>query len=225
MRLLPVTLAALLFASTGFALAGENYSALAEEAVAALSQDFHEQWAYTETRLEDGTVWKGRYDPRKPKKQRWTLLSVDGHEPTPDETEDYLDEQDSPSASAGNNVRAMIEPDSLSLRGETDEYWLFEFVPTEDNEAFLRNVDSTLKIDKSGRHLSEIQLRSRQPFNSGFGVKLQNFFTRLTFAPVADGGPVVPRTIDVKVKGRAMLVVSFDEMTAVVYDDFEFTGD
>ncbi len=204
--------------------ASEDYSTLVKDAVEALDSGYHDAWAFTETKLEDDKLWVGRYDPRRPKKERWRLLSVDGREPSDDEIDDYVDDQEQPSSSDDSAVSAMIEPGSVRLTEETDEFWRFEFEPTEDEDAFVKNVDSTLKIMKDGRYLSEIELLAKGPFKPGFGVKFDEFLTRLTFAPVADGGPVAPRTVDVKVKGRAVLVFRFDETTALAYSDFEYVG-
>ncbi len=204
--------------------ASEDYGALVEDAIEALDSGYYEEWAFTETKLEDGKLWVGRFDPRKPQKERWSLLSVDGREPSDEEIDDYVDDQDDPSGSDDRNLSAMIEPGSLRLIEETDEFWRFEFVPSEDEEAFLKNVDSTLSIMKDGRYLSEIELFAKRPFKPGFGVRFDEFLTRLTFAPVADGGPVAPRTVDVKVKGRAVLVFRFDETTALAYSDFAHVG-
>ncbi len=204
--------------------AGDDYSALVEDAVTALDSGYHEEWAFTETKLEDEKLWVGRFDPSRPKNERWSLLSVDGRDPSDDEIDDYLGDQDDPSGGDESSVSAMIEPGSVRLIEETDDFWRFAFVPSDDDEAFLRNVDSTLRIMKDGRYLAEIELVAQRPFKPGFGVKFDEFLTRLTFAPVADGGPIAPRTVDVKVKGRAVLVFRFDETTALAYSDFEHVG-
>ena len=38
----------------------------------------------------------------------------------------------------------------------------------------------------------------------------------------ADGGPIVPIAVDTRVKGRAMLVIKFDETETIRYSDFEY---
>jgi hypothetical protein len=123
-------------------------------------------------------------------------------------------------------MEAIIEPDTLELLEETEDHWRFTFVPDEDGEDFLAHVDATLKIAK-GEHpyLQEIDLRSKKPFKPGFGIKMKEFLTRLTFGPIAEEGPVVPRSVDIKVSGRAFLVINFDQATTRAYTDFEYAGD
>ena len=59
-----------------------------------------------------------------------------------------------------------------------------------------------------------------------FGLqKISHFLTRLTFAPVAGHGPVFLQSIDVRVKGRAALLISLDVQESTQYSDFEYVGD
>ena len=44
----------------------------------------------------------------------------------------------------------------------------------------------------------------------------------MTFGPAIDGGPIVPKAVDVSVKGRAMLVFKFDETETIRYSEFVF---
>jgi hypothetical protein len=217
--------ALLLLSSPNPAQETEDFVLLARQAAEAIDWRFENDWAFNQTRFEEGRVWVGRYDPRLPSRERWVLITVDGREPTEDEIEEYRDEQDEPSNSDEHHIEAIVDPDRLTLIGETDDHWQFEFVPNDDDDAFFANVRSTLKVDKAGRYLSEMDLRSLRPFKPAFGVKMKEFHTRLTFSPISDEGPVVPRSVDVKVRGRAFLVVSFDETTSIANTDFEYAGD
>ncbi len=214
----------LLVSAPVFGQEAEDYSALVQEAVDAIESRFEKQWAFKQTRIEEGRVWVGQYDPRKARGERWSLLSVDGREPTELEVEQYRDDQREPSSS-GENLEATVNPDTVTYIGETDEHWLFAFVPEDDDEAFFEHIQSSLKIDKNGRYLSELELRSDKPFKPAFGVKMKEFFTRLTFAPATADGPVVLQSVDAKVRGRAFLVVNFDETTTIANTDFEYAGD
>jgi hypothetical protein len=208
------------------ASADDDYQALAEKAIEAISQDFGRYWAFTETRLEEDVLWIGRYDPRRPEDERWQLISVDGREPNDDEIEEYLDDQDEPEDSGDNKVEAMVQADTLKLVEETAEHWLFEFVPDGDDDNFLAHVNATMKIVKADEpYVTYVDLRSNKAFKPAMGVKLKEFLTRLTFAPVDADGPVVPHSVDVKVRGRAFLVISFDETVSIRYSDYEYVND
>ena len=82
-----------------------------------------------------------------------------------------------------------------------------------------------MRIDKGNGHLESIELRNHETVRPGFGVKLSKLLTRLTFGPAVEDGPVVPIAVQVEVKGRAFLVVAFDEQEIVRNSDFEYVGD
>jgi hypothetical protein len=170
----------------------ENYSAIFENAVDAIDFEFDRQWAYTETQVSSEHVWVGRFDPRKPSRERWRLLTVDAREPTEDEIEKYQrDKAHDHSDNGDKRVNAMVEPDSIRLIEETDEFWLFGFNPEEDREAVMDSVDATI---------------------------------RLTFGPAAAGGPIVPLSTQVEVRGRAYFLITFDEQELTRNGDFEYVG-
>jgi len=204
--------------------AAEDYEQLFQRAVEAVDFEFHKAWAYTETRIDSEHVWVGRFDPRRPKNQRWQLLTVDDRPPTAKETEQYQDEQD---GDHGDNdgVDAMVEPDSVRLIEETAEYWLLGFDAGEDEHDLAENLEATIRINKAGRYLEYIDLRTRSPIKPAIGVKIAKLITRLTFGPAVDGGPVVPLSTQVEVKGRAYLVISFDEQELFRNSDFEYAGE
>ena len=112
---------------------------------------------------------------------------------------------------------------------ETSQYWLFDFVPNIDNEDdeardFLDEVTGTLKVAKDGPYVESLELSNEKPIKPAFSVRISRFFTRLTFGPAAEGGPIVPRSMDVQVKGRAALVIRFDEAESIQFSDYEYAG-
>lgn len=210
-------------ASTG-AVATDDYNAIFERAVNAIDFDFDETWAYTETQVGSEHVWVGRFDPRRSSHERWQLISVDNREPTEKEIEKYSKEKKHDhSDNSDKRVEEMVEPDSIRLIEETDEFWLLGFTP-DDEEVILDSVDATIRIRKSNGHLEYIDLRNHSPIKPAIGVKISRLITRLTFGPVTEAGPVVPLSTQVEATGRAFLFVSFDEQELVRNSDFEFVG-
>lgn len=213
----------------------EGYEALFERALESIDWDFPESWAFTETETGSDGAFVGRYDPRRPDADRWTLLSIDGREPTPEEARRYAerkqgdrheDEQED-----DGDIDAMVEPGSLALVEETDEYWLLRFVPTDDEDddevgrKVMERLDGTAKIIKDGHYLEYIDIRNTRPIRPKVGVKMKRFLTRITFGPAVDGGPIVMQSMDVSIKLSAFLVVRVDETQSLRYSDFEYAGD
>jgi len=209
----------------------DDHVAIVEQAFANISNDYHQEWAFTESVIEDGVTFVGRYDPRLPENARWSLLTVDGREPTAEESDEFQDDrQDEFHDDDDDNEIDIVDVDTLKLVEETDEYWLFRFIPDmdddEDDEAqkFMQQVDGTVKIIRDGNYLEYIDMRNKKPIRPVFGVKFSRFLTRLTFGPAGGEGPIVPLSIDVEVRGRAMLVIKIDERESVHYDDYEYVG-
>ncbi len=211
-----------LLASSSLA-AEEDYNAIFEQAMQAIDSNFDETWAYTETQANSEGTWVGRSNPSRPPGERWQLLSVDGRDPTDKELEEYLEDKYREHNKDGDNgVDAMIEPDSVHLIEDADDHWLFGFVP--DDEEIMNSVDATIRIDKNSGHLEYIDLRNHETIRPATGVKISKLKTRLDFGPAVEGGPVVPLRAQVEIKGRAYLVVSFDEQEDLRNSDFVYVG-
>jgi hypothetical protein len=213
----------------------DGYEALFERALESIAWDFPESWAFTETETGSDGAFVGRFDPRKPDADRWTLLSIDGREPTPEEARRYAErkqgDRHEDDQEDDGDIDAMVEPGSLALVEETDDYWLLRFVPTDDGDddevgrKVMERMDGTAKIIKNGHYLEYIDIRNTRPIRPKVGVKMKQFLTRITFGPAVDGGPIVMQSMDVSIKLSAFLVVRVDETQSLRYSDFEYAGD
>ena len=219
------------FFAASVAIGATNHAAILQEAAQAMDDDYMQAWAYTETSIESEEHTVGRYDPRLPVGERWQLLSLNDRQPTTQEIADYAEgktgDNGSSSADKGDHdVDDIAESNSLRLIEETDDYWLYSFTPVEDDdeEEFLKHVDATMKIIKDGPYIEYIDMHSNKPFKPQFGVKVKEFVTRLQFGRASDDGPVVPLSVDVRIKARAFLALGIDEMMSVSFSDYEYVG-
>ena len=109
----------------------------------------------------------------------------------------------------------MIEPGTLRLAEETDDYWLLSFVPTDDDNEddvgnkVLKSMQGTVKIIKDGEYLAY----------------MKKFLMHMSFGPVTDDGPIVMRSMDFAIKLRAFVLVRVNEAETVSFSDFEFVGE
>ncbi len=202
--------------------AGQDYNALFQRALQAVDFDFHKEWAYTETSVVDGRAWVGRYDPRNPSGNRWSLTSVDGRAPTDDEIEEFLDEREADNEVDDRVVVEMVEPDTVRLIEETDDYWLLAFKP--DKENVMESVQSTLRVRKPDEYLEYIDIHNVDVIAPAFGIRISKLITRFTFGPAVEGGPVVPLSSQIEVAGRAYLLISLDEQVLSRNSDFVYVG-
>ena len=152
------------------------------------------------------------------------MISVDGRAPTDKEVKAYQkDKSHDHSRTGDQRVSALVEKDSVRLIEEGDKFWLFGFTPVEDQDV-MKSVDATIRVNKSTQQLEYIDMRNVETIKPGHSVKISKLVTRLTFGPAVEGGPVVPLSTQVEVKGRAFLVMSFDEEEFTRNSDFEFVG-
>ena len=205
-------------------LHAEDYKQLFEDAVATVDWELEKNWAFTESNLTRDKVWVGRFDPRKAEDKRWTLISVDGRKPNEEELLEFEDDKEEHETSNSSQRVNIVDADTVELLEETEEYWLLNFIPDEDEVEFIDNVDATVKINKDGRYLETIDLRNNDDIKPGFGTKIDTFIMHLQFGPATDGGPIVPLSMAVKVKGRALIFIAFDESEIIEYSNFEFAG-
>lgn len=222
-----ICLAVALLLLGNLAATAEDYSALLDEAIENIEWETGKDWAFTETSLRDEQIWVGHYDPRMNDLARWTLVTVDGKEPTDEQRRKYRhdkDEHQEDGDDDDNRVTAIVEPDSLELVEETDEHWLFSFVPSEDEQAFTNSVDAMIKIRKDSRYVESLEIRNHQDIKPGYATKITRFQMRFSFGPAVEDGPIVPQSYNVEVKGRALLFIGFDETEAVKYSDYEYVG-
>lgn len=206
----------------------ETHDELVERAFASIEFGLHDSWSYVETTQNGDGIYVARFDPRMPDDRHWKLLSVDDQEPTYDELDAFSEEKanhhDDDSDPDDSEAASMVADGSLELLEESDSYWQFRFKPrtdTDDEEEFMSAVEGTLQVVKDGHYVAWIRMRNRETVKPGKGVKLEVFDTRLAFAPAYEGGPVVPQSVETKVKGRAMLVIKFDEEERISYSDYE----
>ena len=192
-------------------------------------------WAYTETAVENGRETVTTFDPRRPDAERWHLVSVDGRPPTDAEREKEAQRRsadEDPDTGTGSEdddeIGGMIKPGSLSLVEDTGTHAVYRFEPVSDDEddaKIYENLEANLKIVKDGPYVESVDMRSRGPFKPGFGVKISEFVMAMTFEPAAAGGPLLPRTVTVRLNGRALLFKKIKEKVKVTYSGYEYVGE
>ena len=216
-----------------------RYEVLFEKALQSIEWNAYEEWAFTESASGSNGDLVGRFDPRLPEGERWTLLSIDGRDPTEDESRQYSERKRSERHDGDHEedgeddgeIDGMVDPGSLELVEETADYWLLRFVPTDNDgddemgREVLERMDGKVKIIKDGHYLEYIDIRNTKPIRPKIGVKMKKFLTRITFGPAVEGGPIVMKSMDVAIKLSAFLLVRVDETESVTFSDFEFAAD
>ena len=214
-----------------------SYEALFQSAIKAITWDFHEDWAFAVTSSGNDGDRVGRFDPRQSEDERWTLLTIDGRVPTDEESAEYAENNhhfgdgDNDDDNSDNNAIDMVEPGTLRLVEETDDYWLLGFVPTDDGDEddvgrkVLESMQGTVKIIKDGEYLAYIDIHNEKPIRPRIGVKMKKFLMHMSFGPIAEDGPVVMQSMDFAIKLSAFVLVRVNEAESIAFSDFEYAGE
>jgi hypothetical protein len=192
-------------------------------------------WAFTETTVHNGTTTVARHDPSRPEGERWKLISVDGRPPTADEIEEFVEQhssgeeqQEDSEESEEQGFSAVIEADSLIPLKDSATHKLYRFQPAsneeEGDDGMSEHLDGTLRISKNGPYVETLEMRSREAFSPAFSVKIKEFSTIMTFAPVGEEKTVLPESVSVRMVGRAMLFKKLDETVETRFSDYRFVG-
>lgn len=206
---------------------------LVEQALQTMDAVEIDDWFFTMTTVADGITSVQRHDPTKPEGQRWSLVSVDGKEPTEEQREEAARNQSSGKESDAeqdeeNEVRAMVDTESVTLIEETATHAVYRFRPVaedEDDAKLFEHVDATLRVSKASPYVESLEMRSREPFSPGFGVKVKEFAMAMTFVPVGPDAVVLPETVRIRMAARAFLVKKIDETVLVTYGDYRRDAD
>ena len=216
-------------------LAGaEDHAGFVRQAFAAVDDEFRKHWAFTETSTEDEATFTWRYDPSRQDDSRWLLTGIDGRPPTPQELDEFGSRSDAHHDDDDRDNLAdeleIIDFDSLELIEQSDNRRVFRFTPTGDDDAdeeerrFMEQVSGRLSIAMDGPWVEYLELRNERPIRPAAGVKIRRFLTRLVFARLGESGPIVPMSVDVEIRGSALLVVRFNEKESIRFSDFEYVG-
>jgi len=134
----------------GETVSTDEHAAILNHAIAELDDVNRRNWAFTETSLDSDGEFVGRFDPSLPAEEGWTLLTINGRSPTDAECMDYTANKahDGMSDDEDNDVNDIVEPGSLRLLEETEEFLLFSFIPIEDedDDGFFEHVVTRLQF-------------------------------------------------------------------------------
>ena len=235
-----IAVTALFVTSTACAQAPhDSYEALFQSAIKAITWDFHEDWAFTLTSsARTAIAWAGStQDSRKTNAGHCSRSTVvhrrmRSQRNTPRIAAITISvTSDSEDDDGDDNAIDMVEPGTLRLIEETDDYWLLSFVPTDDDQEddvgrkVLKSMQGTVKIIKDGEYLAYIDIHNEKPIRPKVGVKMKKFLMHMSFEPIADDGPVVMRSMDFAIKLSAFVLLRVSEAESVAFSDFEYAGE
>ena len=205
---------------------GADYDEILQNALAELNNDYLDNWMFNEERIFDGVLTEAQYDPRL--KDKWQLHSIQGKAPTPEEREKFVQEKIKETMSDGKqkrrrDLKSLVSLKTLKLVEESEEHWLFNFVPDREGAEgqFMALLHGELKISKQSLAIEYIDLRNDEIIKPRFGFRVDEFFSRIEFMRLKMPGPVVPSSIEFRIKAKALGMVNVDEKIVLTYTNYQ----
>ena len=201
---------------------------IVSQALSAIDNDYKSSWAYKRTSTKDDKPSKvGFFDPSQSPAAQWSLISIGDRAPTAKEQGDWVLRRVRADEDNKGAIGKMVTPGSVQLVEESLTHWLFSFAPApdenddEETRKMLSQVNGKLLVNKIGLYAEEISLFNDKPFRPAKGVKIKKFEMRMIFGPTSDDGPIVPRSVDSNIQGRAFMVVSINDIKNIRFSDYE----
>jgi hypothetical protein len=204
--------------------AGAEIHSLVESAFARGSGSSSE-WAYTRTKVENGSTIVERFDPAGDD-GGWTLVEVDGKAPSNKQLKKYaakIDQRESRDHPGEIDFRDIVNVDTVTLVEETatDATYRFEPAPDEEDDAdpsaFL---EGTLAVDKRESFVKSLELASIEPFSPATGVKINKMRVTMKFTLLDDGARTAIRELSQSVEGRLFGIKRISQASTVTFSDF-----
>lgn len=227
MRLVTVLLASMFFSAS--AIAQEPSTALDQLRAAAETAMVQAATPYAFTvdawskENDEETNLKLRFDPRREEGEQWTVIGARAED---------LDKKSRKALKALNKGDAGDSPliyDGLTefvghavLVEEKEDYAIFSSsINDEDTPQKVRDaIEVLIRLEKSAGYVSEISLRSKEPFKPAPIAKIKSMMQRQEYSAPVDGGPALLRFSESAAEGKAMMK-SFVSETRRTFLDIE----
>lgn len=139
--------------------------------------DERDRWAFTQiVREYDGDALEEerleRYDPSKGYAKRWTLISIDGHPPTPAQWEQWDRRKNKKHHRSKPSVAENFDFADAKVVEETPQIVRYE-LPLRSTVEWLfpiNKVELIVTINKTGPALEQVQARISEPFRVALGL-------------------------------------------------------
>ena len=220
----------------GFA-SGQTSPEVVVKAFKGFDQDYREKWGFDELRDDGERIWLGRFSPESG--GVWTLLKVDGRDPTEGETTEYLEEKEAQREretsedEQGGPPRSPIDSIDLTtlvLEQDNSESLVYSFLPVGrgDQAKMMKKMRGELSVRKSDSCIEHLEITNPKPFRPQITVKLNRFFSRFDFgSPTSDdagvGGTcenIVPLGTQFEMDMKALGLMNIDVSVRATYSNF-----
>lgn len=217
------------------ASANVEYQRLLEGELSKLDYFNPEHWAFTQTEVRDDNIVIAKYDPSRPEKQRWQLVSRNSKAASYDQMLDFRSDKRSEAKSNRKRLQEAIEEgepvedglvslidwNSLELIDNSDKRVILRFQPRldrfdEDEETLLVGVAT---FDKASKQLLSIAVVNRDVEGSEYELPVESFTMKIDFLYQND--TILLKNKSTLVRELSSLFGGGEEREEVKYSDYQ----
>ena len=179
-------------------------------------------WGFLQTTVAGQKSLAERYDPSQPEFKRWSLVMKDGRAPTPEEKKEYEEKLTRRSrGETAPNVKDQLDRDSCEVLNDTAEQGVYRFglKPTDEKDTSAAFMKATFTLHKPTATIQRVELANTEPFSPVFLVKIQEARTTIEYSLPDDAHPTLLKSVNVRIRGRAMWFRTLDDDMTVSYSE------
>lgn len=204
------------------------------DAISRFEQTSRNDWSYRITRYEneEGDVTSSieTFNPANESGKRWSLLRINGQEPTEKQAKKFVKSKQKKSKKGNEHnfsvkLRDIIQLDSLELLSE-DQNTIqasFEVYLSQLGEDATEDLKGKLTYGKDQAFIESIEITNTDVFSPVFSAEITEF--KLTFRFLNIGEAVLPDRQDLSMKGTFAFFTEIDEVSTDTFSEYQYMGE
>lgn len=205
------------------------------DALAQLDSGMHQLaggWRYQQKVSSDQGSETLAYDGGRPAGERWTVLTVNGKQPSPEKAKKLVaqaraaHQKGKSSADVSLGVGSWLQASGYRLVDSGGKQLVYQIRPRAGSKdsgsagKLLRHLSGRLVVARDDHRPVKLTLDNFESFSPRFGVKVTHFELQIEFARLGPGQPVVTRHVSTEAKGKVFWLKSFDTRSEVTLSHF-----
>lgn len=203
------------------------------QSITQFEQTSRGDWSYRIMHYEneEGDVSSSTalFDPTEGLSSQWSLLSINGHTPTPKQTLKFIknkqkDKQSNDQQSFSIKLSDIILVESLRVVYEDSDslHASFDVYLSRLGEEATKNLQGVLTFTKQQGFIESIKITNSSDFSPMFSAKITDFTLEFQFQKIDNA--ILPLQNDLFMKGSFAFFTEIDEISTTTYLDYQYVG-
>jgi hypothetical protein len=147
----------------------------------------------------DHTVKEMAFDPRKKVGERWTLLTVNGAEPTKEQMDSFNKEKNDEDDHIEEQDDDLVREEDAWIESNTANELVIGFKfnkkKLHHSQKILKHFNAKLVIDKTQQSIKAVELQNFEPFTMLLVFKIDRMQVKLNFKRLPDGSELIDSSV------------------------------